>query len=455
MSAPAARLTCGAASGHIRRMAVPAALGLFCNTLFNITDTFYAGKLATAAQAALTFAFPLYFLLLSACVGLLQTIAARVAAAIGGGRLTQARRIAGQGMVWAAALCIVVWLILLPLSDSLLSLLGARGQIHEWANDYTRVIFIGAPAFIFAFALNGVLHGMGNTAAFRNSTIAAAVANVFLDPMLMFGWFGLPKLGMAGIGWATIIAQGGGALYLFYVLSRSEMARRWRGRFLLPQPTILLPLARATVAPTGRMLFINAGFFIITAFVGYFSAAAVAGYGIALRLEQLFLLPTIGLEAAMIAYCGQNFGAQKPARVRAAYYICFRYGVLLMAGGAFIMIIGGEFLVGLFNSDETVVAEGRRYLWLAAISGPLYVIFNIAGAVFLSAGRHQLILIINGLRLIIAPTILSYLLAVWAGFGVGGVWLSLFLCNATAALVAHQKCGREMAKRIALTKKRY
>ena len=442
------KLTRGRAFRHIRNIALPAAVGLFCNTLFNITDTFYAGLLSTEAQAALAFAFPLYFIQLSCCVGLLQAIAAKVADAIGGRSMTRARRLMGQGMLLAGSVCIGIWLLLLPFSGTLLELLGARGQVRDWAEDYTNAIFIGAPAFVFAFSLNGGLHAVGNTTAFRNGTIAATLGNVILDPMLMFGWFGLPKLGMAGIGLATVIAQLGMALYMLSVFAKTPVARKWRWELLKPSRRVFTSLARSSAAPTGRMLCINTGFFIITGFLGYFSASAVAGYGIALRLEQLFLLPTIGMEAAMIAYCGQNFGAKQPARALAAYRICFRNGMWIMGAGALVIMFFGELTVGLFNSDEEVIQEGRRYLWLAAVSGPLYVIFNIAGATFLAAGRHKIILLVNIARMTLAPAALSFILAIWLEKGVTGVWISVFICNAFAAIFMHQRCMQLLREKL-------
>ena len=437
-------LTRGNARGHIRRMALPAAVGLFCNTLFNITDTFYAGWIATEAQAALAFAFPLYFLQLSLCIGLLQATTTKVAAATGAKDMHSARRLTGQGVFLGFLVVVFVWIALLPFSGAMLGALGAAGAVREFALDYVVVIFAGAPAFVGAFALNGALHAVGNTRAFRNSIATATAVNVVLDPALMFGWFGLPALGMAGIGLATVIAQGGCALYLLFVLSRSPLASGFRRAYLLPDAKLLRELAVRASSPTGRMLCINVGFFIIAGFLGHFGAAAVAGYGIALRMEQLFLLPTIGMESAMLAYSGQNFGARRPARVAAAYMLCLRRGFVVVGCGALVMIFGGDFLVGLFNDDPEVRREGARYLILAAASGPLYVVLNVACAVFLAAGRHAVILVVNGLRLAAAPAVLAYMLVFVFGAGVAGIWYALFVCNTAAAVYAHFRCLREI-----------
>ena len=432
------RLTRGAAARHLRAMATPAAAGLLCNTLFNMTDTFYAGWLGTDAQAALTFAFPLYFAQLSLSVGVLQATTARTAKALGGKKTVRARWLTGQSLSLAALASLLVWMTFLPGTDGMLSALGADGRIREWAGDYIRVIFIGAPAFMLAFAVNGALHAAGNTTAFRNSIAVATAVNVILDPALMFGWFGLPALGVAGVGWATVIAQGGCGLYMAWSLSKTVLMRQWRWKFLLPCRRLLWDLTATAMTPAGRMLCINLGFFIVIFFLGFFDGDTVAGYGIALRLEQLFLLPTIGLEAAMLSYAGQNLGGGRRARIAAAYFLCLKNGWKVMAVGALTMLLFGAFLVGLFNESEAVIAHGRQYLFAAAASGPFYVMINVAGAVFLAAGRRKTLLGITVLRLIVAPAALCYLLIERAEVGVWGVWLSVFLCAAAAALFMHR-----------------
>lgn len=427
-------------------MAAPAATGLFCNTLFNITDTFYAGWLATEAQAALAFAFPLYFILLSLSVAVLQAITAKVASATGAKNMSRARRLAGQGVLLGLTATVCIWLMV-PFAESMLSLLGAKDKAQAWALEYISIIFFAAPVFIGAFGINGALHSLGNTSAFRDSIAAATVANILLDPALMFGWFGLPALGMKGIAWATVISQGGCAAYMLLSLSGTSLARGFKLRHFRPDRVLFPQMLMHGISPAGRMLCINAGFFIITGFLGYFSAAAVAGYGIALRLEQLFLLPTLGMEAAMLAYAGQNFGGRRPARVLAAYFLCLKKGFIVVAAGAAVMLLGGQFLTATFNSDAEVVHNGAQYLILAAASGPMYVIINVAGSVFLALGRHKIVLYTNILRLAIAPALFATILAIHLQMGIPGIWVGMLICNIVAAAYAHFRCLREIKSR--------
>ena len=433
-------LTRGQAPAHITRIAAPAAIGLFCNTLFNITDTFYAGWIATEAQAALAFAFPLYFIQLSLCVGISQAITACIGKAVGGKQLHRAHCLMGQGIALTGIASLLLWLFALPFTHQILSYLGAENITRDYAKQYIDIIFIGAPLFIGNFALNGMLQSVGNTRAFRNSIATATVINVFLNPMLMFGWFGLPALGISGIAYATVIVQGGTVLYLLYVLTHESLARGFRPQQLIPNYTYLLTLMANAFSPTSRMLSINVGFFTITALLGYFSNDAVAGYGIALRIEQLFLLPTIGIELAMLAYASQNFGAEQFARISVAYFWCIKKGVLITAIGAAVMTLGGFYIIAFFNSDELVVRQGYYYLFLAAASGPLYVIINASAAVFLAAGRHWTLFWINILRLAIAPIILCYFFAVILELATIGIWIGLLICNVIASAFSYWYC---------------
>lgn len=437
----------GGVHAHIRRLAAPAAVGLFGQTLFNMTDTFYAGYISTAAQSALGFAFPPYFILLSFCIGIGQATTARTADALGAGRRARAACFIGQGAVLAGFVCLFVWLFLLPFAGEIVSLLGATGEEHRLATLYSSILYAGAPLFLAVFLLNGALQAVGNTRAFRNAVLLSVALNVLLDPMLMFGWFGLPALGLGGVAVATLLAQLFGILYLLRAFAGKAAASRWRWVFLRPRPPLLLRLAKQAIAPLGRMLCIGAGFFIITGFLGRFNADAVAAYGIALRVEQMFLLPTIGLEVALLAYAGQNFGAGQPRHVRAAYWLCLRYGMLLMGVSAAVLIFGGRFLIGAFNDSESVLAYGRGYLFAAAAVGPFYVFLNAAGAVLMGALRTIDIAVISVLRLVLLPLAFFWLFAVAAGLGVNGVWLGIFLANVAPAIWLHRRCLRTLAAR--------
>ena len=435
MALPRRDLTVGDVRGHVVRLAAPAAVGMFFQVLYNITDTFYAGWISTGAQAALAFSFPLFFIVLSCCVGAGQAVTARAAHAVGGGHFARARFFFGQGMVLSAAIAAILILICAPLATAMLSLLGAKGKELTDAAAYARIIYVGSPFFLMFFAANAALNAIGDTDSYRNCLIGAAILNVILDPILMFGWLGFPAMGVAGVAAATVISQGLGSAYLLWIFSRGILGRRWRRVFLRPRPQILKSLVGQMIPPTTNMLCIGAGFFIVTGFLGYLDSTAVAAYGIALRLEQLFLLPTIGLSIALLAVAGQNYGANFPHRATEALRHATRLGWVCVLIGAPIIVVAANPLISFFNKSPEVLEHGRGYLWTAACVAPFYIVIHMSGSLLQAAGRPRAIAAVAAGRLIVAPPLFFWLLAVVLEMGVSGVWLSIFAVNAAAATV--------------------
>ena len=428
-------LTVGDVSWHLRRMALPAAIGLFFNTLFNITDTFFAGLISTDAQAALAFSFPLFFIVLSCSVGLAQATTALIASALGAKRRIRARYFAGQAVILSIMMSIVIAVICLPTVDPMLNLLGASGDAFTFAADYSRVIFMGGATFLAAFTLHGMLNATGNTKAFRNSLIGATILNIFLDPAFIYGWFGLPALGVTGIALATVAAQCFSVAYLLFALRGTEIIRRFRILFLIPQPKILFRIISQATPPTANMLSIGAGFFIITFFLADLDSFAVPAYGIALRIEQLFLLLTIGLNIALLATASQNFGARRFDRVQTAYRSALRYGFIIAAIGGAAMVGAGDWLISLFNRDADVIRLGYGYLIAAAILGPFYIVMHMCGSMLQAIKRPAIIAAVGALRLVVAPLLLFWFFSRALALGVPGIWVGLILANAAATMM--------------------
>lgn len=425
--------------GNIRRMALPAAVGLFCHTLYNMTDTFYVGFISTSAQSALAFAFPLYFILLSCCIGIGQGVTALTANALGKKRRARAAYFFAQGAVLSAFACGLIWLLLLPNTAALVTLIGGSGEAKNWAVDYMRLVYAGAPLFLFSFLLNAGLQAVGNTSSYRNSVIAAVLLNVVLDPIFMFGWFGLPALGVKGVAVATLLSQLFACVYLFAVIAGTVIIKRWRLAFMRPRLTLLRRLSTQAAAPTARMLCIGMFFFLITFFLSEIDGAAVAAYGIALRIEQMFLLPTIGLEVALLAYAGQNIGKGEWRQTKSAYFLCLRYGGIWFLIGGGLLLAGGPFFIRLFNQEEEVIRYGYHYLIAATFIGPLYLLSNLGGALLMGALRALDIAVVSVLRLLVLPALFFYLLVMQLSLGFHGILLGIVLSNIGAAWWMHRR----------------
>ena len=396
-----------------------------------------AGFWSTDAQAALAFSFPLYFIVLSCSVGLSQATASLVARALGGRKASLVRYYIGQltALVLFVGLTIAVGGILI--AKPLLAFLGSTPVQLDLALDYTLWIFIFAPLFHGVFVLSGILSAHGNTHTFRNALITASIINVVLDPMLMFGWFGLPVLGMHGIGIATVFAQALMIAWMLPATLRIPALHNFRWVYLTPRAKAQRVIISQAIPPTLNMGAINFGFIVNTFFLARIDTLAVAAYGIALRIEQMILLLTIGLNISLLSVAGQNFGARQFTRVQDSLKLATKYGLVIVGCGAVFMLIAGQGMVWLFNREAIIITYGYEYLITASILGPFYIIIHNSTAMMQAVGRPGMIGPIGALRLVVMPLILCWLFVIVLDLSTVGVWASLILANVSVAILIY------------------
>lgn len=419
-----------------RRIAIPASVGFFFNTMYNFVDTYCAGLISTDALAALSLSFPVFFILLSAGSGLSQGTTALMANAIGAKKPDEARHLFAQALVFAAAGGVVLsfagWLA----APSLFRLLGAEGLYLEVALTYMNVILCGGVFFILQMTINAALNAQGDTKLYRNFLIIGCAANCVLNPMLMWGWAGLPPMGVAGIALATVIVQIAGCVMLWAGMRRRELCHELPSSLFKPDLHLLRQILGQAVPAALNMLTIALGIFVITWFVKYFGKEAVAAYGIATRIEQVVLLPTIGLNFAVLGLVGQNHGAGLGHRVREAWTTNVKYGVLLMlAGGAVLFLLRRE-AMRLFTEDRIVLAMGGDYLGVAAVTLAAYPILFVTVFMLQGMKRPAYGLWMGLYRQIAAPVLVFHLLTFTLGLGIWGVWWGIALVTWSAALFA-------------------
>ena len=429
------------------RIALPMSVGMFFNTMYNVVDTYCAGWLGTDALAALSLSFPLFFVVFAAGSGISQGATALLANALGAGRTAEARRLLAQAVLFAVmaavALTLAGWLAAPPL----FRLLGAQGEYLRLALAYMNVILSGAVCFFLCMVLNAGLSAQGDNRRYRNFLIVSFLANTILNPVLMLGWLGLPAMGVAGIALATVLVQAGGVFYL----GRHALAARFcdglsRADFK-PDPARLRDIASHAVPAALNMATIALGVFVITWFVQHFGREAVAASGIATRIEQIVLLPTIGLNAAVLSLAGQNHGAGLPHRVREAWRTNVFAGAGLMVAGGFLLFWLREPAMRFFTDDARVIAHGRDYLKAASFTLAAYPILFVTVFALQGIKRPAYGLWMGLYRQLAAPVLVYHTLAFTLGWGLWGVWWGICLVNWSAALFALYWGGSRLGAR--------
>jgi len=439
------RLVSAPIPGLVRELAIPASTGFFFNTMYNVVDTWYAGHYSTEALAALSLSFPIFFILFSTGSGFSTGASALIGNALGKGDRREAALTAAQGVILSLLVAVMIISIGFVVTPTLYRLLGATDQYLQLCLDYMQIILLGCVFVFLFFMFNGVLNSLGDTKAFRNYLMAATLANIILDPIFMYGWIGFPAMSVKGIALATVMAQGGGALFLGRRAWRTGLLHRSEGARWRPDFRVMKAITAQGIPASLNMVSQALGIFIITYFLSTYGQDVVAAYGAATRIEQIVLMPALGLNVAALSLAAQNGGAGRFGRVRELAQTCLRYGAVVMGLGTVLLFFGAEFLMGVFTTDAGVIATGSHYLRIAAFLEFAYVIIFVNTAILQGLKKPLLALWIGLYRQLIMPIGLFWMATHILDLGLNGIWWSIFGINWSAALVAVYYARRKVA----------
>ena len=308
-----------------------------------------------------------------------------------------------QSLIFALVISVLVTIFGLNASNFLLGVMGSDVSGIAPTREYLDIIFYGTFIVLIQISLNGTLNAQGDTKSYRNVLIFSFFLNIFLNPLFIWGYGVIPAFGIAGLAIATVISQLIGTIYLAYKVNNCKIREYLKIACFIPKFKYLNPLTRQSVPVMFSMLFIGVGIFNILYFIGQFGDLATAGYGAAVRVEQVFLLPVIGLNTAVLSIGGQNFGAKAYDRIRELYTKALFFGSSFMAVAGIILFFGAEFFVSLFTDNQEAVKHGAIYLKVAALIGPIYPVFFITTAVFQAVKKPLYSLYLSILRLTAFP----------------------------------------------------
>ena len=419
----------------IRQIAIPVSIGLFFHTMFNVVDTFFGGLISTQALAALSLSFPVFFIIIAMGSGFSTGTTALIGNALGAGDRDGARLFGIQGISFGILLSFVMTWVGVYASPYLFSVLGASDDYLATCLIYMNTIFLGTVFFIMLHMLNAILVALGDTRSFRNFLIAGFLLNIILDPWFIYGGLGIPPLEIAGIALATVLIQMSGGIYLGIKVYRTGLMSNKSVRDILPKPSYFKEIARQGFPASLNMITVGVGIFVITYFISKFGKEAVAAYGIATRVEQIILFPTIGLNTATLTIVAQNNGAKLFGRIKETLSTALRYGGILMGLGTIGVFLLAEQLMGLFTSDAKVVEIGATYLRIAAFVFYAYAILYVNVAALQGVKRPMYAIWIGLYRQIIAPIIVFYFLIQILDFGLMAVWWGIFSVTWSAAVI--------------------
>lgn len=446
-------------TGHIPTvifyLALPLIVTNLLQTAYNLADTIWVGQYSTDALAAISFTFPLVFLLISIGLGISIAGSVLVAQRVGSDDLKKAEFAASQTIMYAIIGSFIIGLFGYIMSEPILSLVGASESVLPLADSYMKIISSGL-VFMFLFIVFTALsRGAGDTVTPMVLMTGSVLLNIVLDPILIFGftenplfiWTGLQSLsevlfeltgysgsGIKGAAYATVFSRAVACVGAIYILLYSNRSITITISKMYPDYTELRKLVSigipASFETVSRAVSINLMLFI----VGMFPSAVVAGYGVGIRIFSVVFLPAVAVSEAVETITGQNYGANNTERWIQTNHFAAKtmFGILLLLG--IVVWISADTIAGIFTNDPQVRNVAKSFMIIVAPTfGFTGVLRAYAGGIRgLGQTKVSALIAITTFAIIRIP--IAYLLSINIGFS--GIWYSFVVSNILGAILA-------------------
>ena len=393
----------------VRKMAVPAMVGTLFQTLYNVVDTFFAGKISPEALSALSKSFPIYFIIIATSIGVTVAGTSLIGNSIGERDNKKTLNYFSHIIYYGILISIFITFLGLYFSEKVFFLMGSTEEVALLGLEYTNIIYLGSILFILVVSLNSLLHAEGDTKTYRNVLVLSFLLNILLNPILIFGFLFIPAFGVKGIGIATIISQFVSFVIILFKAFKNERVRNITNEHLLPKllffKNIFFQSMPITVSICGYALAAA----IIFTYVGQSGEYAVAGYGVGTRIEQVVLLPILGINTAIISIIAQNYGANNLYRIKETYFTAIKYAFIIMITAGTLVFLSASVITSFFSNDPEVIEYGKRYLKISAFVLPAYPVFFLSNGFFMALKKSEYAMFSNFFRNVLNPIVVFYI----------------------------------------------
>lgn len=435
MATRESRLASGSVGKHLTDMTVPVLFGIATMMGQSLIDAWFIGQVGVDELAAYGFGFPILMIVTSVAIGLGAGTSSVVARALGSGERRRARRLSTDAMILSFAITGLIAALGIVSIDPLFRLLGAPDSLMPLIRSFMTILYLGVPFVVVGMVGMSSMRATGDTRLPGTLMVLASVLNVILDPILIFGFGPIPAMGLDGAAMASLIARGtiflGTVYFLRTRLRLLSLSRPKRDVMLASWRDVLhvgLPAA-------GTNVIVPLGATIVTAMIASYGPAAVAGFGVASRIESMMLVIYYAMSSIIGPFVGQNLAAGKQDRIlrslRLSMLFCIASGLAIAA----LLALLSDFLPGLFSDDEQATAVTRLFLLIVPLSYGAYGVVMIMNAAFNGLGEPMPGVLVSLIRILVLYVPLA--LVAMQLFDVTGVFTAYAIANILTGVLAY------------------
>jgi len=403
--------------------------------IYNITDTFWLGRLGRAAVSAPTISWPIIWTIMSLGMGFSVAGFAFISQYAGAGKWDEVKRNIGNLYTMLFIFSVIFAILTIIFAPYILKLMGTPKDTYKGALIYLRVMFAGIPFSFGGFAFSFSLRALGDTTTPTKINSVGIILNMILDPILILGLGPFPRMGVLGAAIATIFSNTVATLLGFRLIFTGKVGMKFALSDFKPDWylfkkyfTVGLP------ASVGQSL--NAfGFVVLMGIVSRFSSVALAAYGIGERIIGIVFTVSDGISQAMATMVGQNIGAGDFKRSEKIVEKSLLINVTFISIPAIVIFFLRNNIYGLFIKDPLVISEGSLFYTYFLVSMPFFGIFAIYTQVLRTAGKTRESMVLGLVRLWILRVPLAFLLS--RIMGSRGIWIGMSISNVMGALISY------------------
>ena len=427
-------------------MALPMIISMLVQAFYNIVDSVYVSQVSESAVTALSLAFPVQNMQIGFAVGVGVGVNALLSQSLGRKNQESVNWAAGQGVFLALVATALFMLFGFFGVRPYYTMQSTVAETDEGGIAYTSICCIFTVGIFIQVLCERLLQATGRAMQTMILQGTGAIINIILDPVFIHGWWGMPKMGVAGAAVATVIGQCTGAVLGIYLNLRHNPEVQLHVKFMKPNWKVIAPILEVgipSVVMNGIGSVMNFG---MNQILQGFNEVATGVFGIYYKLQSLFFMPLFGINNATISILAFNYGARKPKRIVHTLKLATAVAVCIMLVGLAVFQLFPQALLGIFNPTEEFLAIGVKALRILCLPFPVAAICIALGASFQALGKGSYSTIVSLCRQLIVLLPVAYLLSLTGD--VNNVWWSFPIAEVMSALVTGLLFGRLYRRKV-------